>query len=96
MIRHVVLIRFEAGVEPGRVEGIMSALKAMRGPGMTGYSIGTDLGLRPGNTDLAIVADFADEESFARYDADAEHNRIRRDLIAPIAASVERCQFRTG
>ena len=28
------------------------------------------------------------------YDADAEHNRIRRELFAPISASIERIQFR--
>ena len=93
MIRHVVLIRLKPGVQPAQVDAAKVALSALRGPGMRGYSVGPDLGLRDGNMDVAIVADFDDEEAYAGYDADAEHGRIRRDLIAPIAERIERCQF---
>jgi hypothetical protein len=55
--------------------------------------MGTDLGLRPGNLDLALVADFESVEAFTAYDQDEEHGRIRRDLVAPVTDRIERCQF---
>jgi len=48
--------------------------------------------VRP-SPDLAIVSDFVDEDAYRDYDADPEHNRLRRDLLGPIAEHVERCQF---
>src|SRR5579875_3927865 len=56
--------------------------------------MGMDAGLRDGNMDVAIVGDFEDEDAYRAYDADPEHNRIRRELLAPIAERVERCQYR--
>ncbi len=41
-----------------------------------------------------ITVDLPDEQSYRTYDADAEHNRIRADLFAPISSSIERIQFR--
>ena len=39
------------------------------------------------------MSDFVDEDAYRDYDADPEHNRLRRDLLGPIAEHVERCQF---
>ena len=61
---------------------------------MAHLSVGTDAGLREGNLDLVIVVDLDDEAAYKAYDEDAEHNRIRRDLVAPIAERVERIQYR--
>src|SRR5438105_15493357 len=54
---------------------------------------GPDLELRAGNDSFAIVADFDDAEAWVRYDADAEHNRIRRELAQPIVLVGHRVQF---
>ncbi len=62
-------------------------------PGRTAFTMGPDLGLRPGNYDVAIVADFDDVDSYQAYDTDPDHDRIRRELIAPISERMERCQF---
>jgi hypothetical protein len=56
-------------------------------------TVGRDLCLRDGNADLAVVSDLSDEAAYRVYDADVEHNRIRRELVAPIVTSLERCQF---
>jgi hypothetical protein len=54
---------------------------------------GRDLGLRAGNADGLVVADFQDADAYRRYDADEEHNRIRRELLAPIVERIVRVQF---
>jgi hypothetical protein len=37
--------------------------------------IGSDLGLREGNSSFAIVADFTDADAYRAYDLDPAHNR---------------------
>jgi hypothetical protein len=93
MIRHVVLLRLNQAATDERVEDIRTRLTALPKPGLIAYAVKADLGLGPDNMDLAIVADFDDVDSFLAYDRDAEHNRIRQELIAPVVDRVERCQF---
>jgi hypothetical protein len=52
------------------------------------------IGLRDGNGDFAIVSDLADEAPYRIYDD--EHNRIRRELLAPIGRSLEPANSRSG
>jgi len=94
MLRNVVIAHLKDGTSDQAVEALMSALKGLKIPGLVEMTIGRDLGLREGNAGIAIVSDLADEAAYAAYDADPEHNRIRRELVAPIAERVERCQFR--
>jgi hypothetical protein len=93
MIRHVILVGVNSTATPERLARLRSELAALDCPGRTAFSMGPDLGLAPGNLDLAMVADFEDREAFEAYNRDPEHDRIRRELIAPIAERVERCQF---
>jgi hypothetical protein len=94
VIRNVVLIKLKPGTPPEAVEGLRQALEKVDSPGRRSFSMGMDAGLRDGNVDVAIVGDFDDEDAYRAYDADPEHNRIRRELLAPIAERVERCQYR--
>lgn len=79
------------------VEQIEEALAAIRALSIDGVEMdvrtGVDLGLRDGNANFAITVDLPDEEAYRRYDADEEHNRVRRELFAPISASIDRIQF---
>jgi len=93
VIRHIVMVEYRGPVPPEQLEEIRSALVALPAPGRVAFSMGVDLGLRDGNMDLAIVADFEDEPAYQAYDADEAHDRIRREMIAPIAERFERCQF---
>ena len=72
----------EAGLRDLTVEGVDFRLVG-----------GQDRGLREGNAHFALTADFVSEDAYKVYDADPEHNRIRRELFAPIAASIDRIQF---
>lgn len=94
MIRNVVLVRLKPGVEEAQVERFTDAMLSLQLPGLINLTCGRDAGLREGNMDVALIADLEDEEAYRAYDEDPEHNRIRRELVAPIADRVERCQYR--
>ena len=93
-VRNVVVGRVHAGVDPADVEAALQALRDLRVEGVTMRLVaGQDLGLRDGNASFVLTADFDDEDAYRVYDADPEHNRIRRELFVPISASIERIQF---
>ena len=94
MIRNVVLMKFKAGTTPEQVERLKNELQGMQIPGMLNVSTGSDAGLREDNMDLGLVIDLEDEDAYKIYDEDAEHNRIRRDLVKPIVERIERIQYR--
>jgi hypothetical protein len=93
MIRNVTLIRWQDGASPAQVQAVSEAMQKLQVQGMRSIRVAVDAGLREGNMHMAVLADFDDEAGYRAYDADPEHNRIRRELIAPILAHVERCQF---
>jgi hypothetical protein len=95
MIRNVVVGTVNEGVDPVEVENALQALRDLRVDGVDFTLVaGQDLGLREGNASYVLTADFVDEDAYRVYDADEEHNRIRRELFAPISASISRVQFR--
>lgn len=93
MIRNVVLAKLKDGVKDEDVKAMVAALRQIRTPGLVSISVGRDLGLRDGNWDVAVVTDLQDEQSYRQYDSDLEHNRIRRDVVAPLVERIERCQI---
>jgi hypothetical protein len=95
MIRNVVVGRVRPDVPAEQVEAALQALRDLRVDGMDLRLVaGQDLGLREGNASYSITVDLADDDAYRAYDLDEEHNRIRRELFAPMSASIERVQFR--
>lgn len=95
MIRNVVVGRVRPGVPAEQVEKALQELRELRVEGLEFTLLaGQDLGLRPGGASFALTVDLPDEETYRIYDADAEHNRIRAEYVAPIVESIERVQFR--
>lgn len=95
MIRNVVVGRLHPDVPAEQVEAGLQALRDLRVEGVELRMVsGFDLGLREGNASYAITVDLDDEDAYRVYDLDEEHNRIRREMFAPISASIERIQFR--
>lgn len=92
MIRNVVLAKLKPGYDSAEVAEIQEGLRALNCPGTHRYTVGSDAGLREGNWDFVIVADFADTSAYRGYDEDAEHNRLRARL-APFIEQVARAQF---
>jgi hypothetical protein len=93
VIRNVVVGRLRPDADLGRLETGLAGMRRLRVEGMTALACGRDERLRDGGWDYAITADFVDEAAYRRYDADEEHNRIRRELLAPIVERVVRVQF---
>ena len=95
MIRNVVVGRLKDGVAPEEIEPGLQALRDLAVEGVEFTLVaGIDLGLRDGDASYALTCDFVDEDAYRTYDADPEHNRIRREMFAPFSALVERVQFR--
>lgn len=94
MIRNVVVGRVKDGVDPADVERGLQDMRELRVPDIEfEVTAGLDLRLREGTADFAITVDLDDEDAYRQYDADPEHNRIRREL-GPLCASLERIQIR--
>ena len=96
MIRNVVLFSVKDGTRPEQVEEIARAMKAIIFAGCSRWEMGRDLKLRAGNMPYAFIAEFVDEAAYRAYDANEEHNRIRRELLAPIVEKIERFQYLVG
>lgn len=96
MIRNVVLVRFKPDARPEQLAAIEAAMKAIDFPGCSRWEMAKDLGLRDGSASHAFIAEFDDAAAYRAYDAHPEHNRIRRELLAPIVEKVERFQYEVG
>lgn len=93
MIRNVVVGRVLPGTDPAHVQQALDAIVALPVEGLVDVRVGLDAGLRPGAWSFAITSDFVDAEAYRVYDADAEHNRIRRDMFDPVCEDIARVQF---
>ncbi|MEK7861839.1 MAG: Dabb family protein [Chloroflexota bacterium] len=93
MIRSVVLFSVKQGTRPEQVTAIERAMKAIRFGGCLRWELVRDLGLREGNMPYAFISEFEDQAAYRGYDTHGEHNRIRRELVAPIAEKIERFQY---
>jgi hypothetical protein len=92
VIRNVVLVKLKDDHDAEELAQIQQGFRGLNYPGTLSYTVGNDLALRESNWSFAIVADFADADSYVAYDRDAEHNRLRARL-APMAEQVARVQF---
>jgi hypothetical protein len=93
MIRNVTTGRLRPDADPTLVDQAVAEIQTLKIEGMESIVAGVDLGLKPGNWHLAITADFVDEAAYRRYDTDDEHNRMRRELFAPICEDMARAKF---
>lgn len=93
MIRNIVVGRLREGADPAALDEALAALAGLDLPGLVSMRVGRDLALREGSWDWAVVNDWVDEDAYRAYDLDEEHNRIRRELIAPLAEQVVRTQI---
>jgi hypothetical protein len=96
MLRHIAVFRWKAGTTDEQVDAIERGLTALRGrlPMLRAYAFGRDQGLRGGNADFAVVADFDDEDGWRAYTEDPEHRRVIEELIAPVTEDRSAVQLR--
>ncbi len=95
MLRHVVLFRLNEDAPDGTVQSLQDSLSrlAQSIPDISSYCFGADLGLRDGNFDLAVVADFADRQAFKRYVDHPDHQAFIADQLQPVLAERVALQF---
>ena len=100
MIRNVVVGRLRHAEDPGQraadaalLQEGLAGIAALRLPGMLAMNVGCDLGLRDGGWSFAITNDWENAEAYRGYDADEEHNRLRREIFAKICEDIARVQF---
>ena len=100
MIRNVVVGRLRPADDPGQqaadaalLEEGLAGIAALTFPGMLSMNVGTDLALREGGWSFAITNDWQDVDSYRAYDADEEHNRLRREIFAKICQDIARVQI---
>ena len=84
MIRNVVMGRLRPGADTDRLDEGLAGIVGLSIEGMTDVKVGRDAGLRAGNWDFTITADFADAAAYRAYDEDEEHNRLRREIFGPL------------
>jgi hypothetical protein len=93
MIRNVVMGRLRPGADTDLLDQGLAGIVALPVEGLTGVRVGRDAGLRPGNWDYTITADFADAGAYKAYDEDEEHNRLRREIFGPLSVEIARIQI---
>ena len=100
VIRNVVVGRLRQTDDPDQqaadaalLQEGLAGMAALRLPGMLAMSVGADLGLRDGGWSFAITNDWQDADSYRTYDADEEHNRLRREIFAKICQDIARVQI---
>jgi hypothetical protein len=85
--------RLNPGTELAAIEPGLAAIVALEPRGLLDCRAGRDLRLRDESWDFAITCDFIDEDAYRSYDRDVEHNRIRREMFAPLCSEIARVQF---
>ena len=93
MIRNVVLGRLKPGADEASLDEALRGLLLLPMDGLLEMHVGRDARLREGTWDYVITADFADADAYRRYDADTEHNRLRRELFDVLSEQIARVQF---
>jgi hypothetical protein len=93
MIRNVVVGRLRPAEDPAQhaadaalLQEGLAGIAALKFPGMLAMTTGS----------FAITNDWQDVESYRVYDADEEHNRLRREIFAKICQDIARVQIDLG
>ncbi|MBX7160901.1 MAG: Dabb family protein [Acidimicrobiia bacterium] len=95
MLRHVVVFTWTSDAGADAKRAVAEALAALPATVTTirDYRFGSDAGVNEGNCDFAVVADFDDVDGYLIYRDHPAHQRVIRDLIAPILANRHAVQF---
>jgi uncharacterized protein with GYD domain len=88
MLRHLVLLKWTPEATPDQIASVVDGLRRLPAiiPEIRRYDIGTDLALRDGTYDLALVAEFDDADAWRVYAGHPDHVAVIDDRILPILA----------
>lgn len=95
MIRHIALFRFKeeapTDTRQSLEEGLFQIAQTISV--ISSYEYGGDLGLREGNFDFGVVADFADAADFENYVNHPDHLAFLNERLLPVLAERVSLQF---
>lgn len=88
-------MKFKPESTTDQIEAALAGLATMptKVPGILRYEFGLDLGLGDTNPDLALVADFANEDDWRSYQTHPDHVALIEHHIGPIKESAVRSQY---
>jgi len=95
MLRHVVMFKLAADVPAGTLDSLEAGLQALSESisEISSYRYGSDLGLRDGNFDFCLVAEFADADAFGRYVVHPDHQAFVKDRLTPVVSERVSVQY---
>mgnify|MGYP002263006911 CR=1 FL=1 len=95
MIRHIALFRLKAEAPAGTLKALEDELfqLAQKIPEIERYDYGSDLGLREGNFDFGVVADFETAEAFKAYATHPDHLAFIERALVPVLDERVSIQF---
>ena len=95
MLTHVWSMTFTEDATPEQRTAFIVAMEKLPSQiaGVESFRSGVDLGLNPGNSDVVIVADFADEAAWRAYLEAPAHSAFIESHVTPLCASWGAIQF---
>ena len=95
MIRHVVMFRWNEGVDERHVAATTAALARLPGliPQIVSYAFGSDLAIAPTNYDYVVTGEFASVETFLQYRDHADHQAVVQTFLIPHISERVAAQF---
>jgi len=95
MLRHVVMFKLMDGAPADALKSLEDGLQALPQSisEIASYRYGSDLGLREGNFDFCLVAEFEDADAFARYVVHPDHQAFIKDRLTPVVSERVSVQY---
>ena len=95
MLRHVVMFKLKESAPASALADLQSGLAKLEETidEIRSYEYGPDLGLRDGNFDFCLVAEFEDGAAFERYVVHSDHQRFIAERVAPVVAERVAVQY---
>jgi hypothetical protein len=95
MLRHVVMFKLKDGAPADALTSLEAGLQVLPQSisEISSYRYGSDLGLREGNFDFCLVAEFEDAGAFARYVVHPDHQAFIKDRLTPVVSERVSVQY---
>ena len=95
MVRHVVMFSFKDDAAPRAIDAYEAAIRGLPAiiPQIRDFKVGRDIGVNPGNLHMVVNADFDSVADYLAYRDNPDHQRVIKELGAPIMAQRAAVQF---
>lgn len=95
MVRHVVMFKLKDEAPEGTFESLSIGLSKLAESisAISRYSYGLDLGLREGNFEFVVVADFENADAYASYLDHPDHLDFVENQLRPVVSERVAVQF---